>query len=179
MGNAERSALGGLGLMNLYGLHVRNSHRIPIALVQQVTGLATLDSGKDPTRGEYPVFCTLVGTVAVDSAGVGSRRSPALGDGFPVECIVGCCCTFHLHVCNQRWGILPVSGPGDVHAVALQLLLTLLAVPGIRVVGVLEAGGGDGPLVTWRYSSMLDDVLFIEHALELHPSLSPGQAPHR
>ena len=73
---------------------------------------------------------------------------------------------FHLYAGDESRSVVLVRGLGDVHAVALHPLLTLLAVLRLRVVRVLDAVGRNGLLVTWRDLTMLHNILLLKHMLQ-------------
>ena len=171
---AERSASGPLGLIDLPGPRVGDSDRITVALVQQVTGLSSLNAGEHTVHFKRPVVGILVGPVAVDRVHPGPGSGLALGDGIFVEGVVRGRGALHLHAGDQSRRIRLVRGLGDVHAVALHLLPSLLAVLRLRVVRVLDAARRDGLFVSGCNLTVFNHVLFLEHLLEksvlgLHP----------
>ena len=135
--------------------------------------LAGLELHASVTLCKFTVLRTLVGPVCVQILHGGLRDPLAVPDGPLDEMAVGECRGLHLHGCDDA-GLLHFAilvpllhGLRDVGHVALHLLAVLVAVAGIRVVGVLDAVGRDGLLVAELHLPVLaDKVLLAEHAVK-------------
>ena len=100
--DAERSASGPLGLIDLTGPRVSDSDRIAVTFIQQVAGLAALDAGEYPADRKRPIVGVLVGPVAVHRLHLRASGRFALGNGIFVESIVRSRGPLHLHARNQE-----------------------------------------------------------------------------